>query len=77
MAENYSRGGMLVKALEIKENVFYVGVQDYDLRVFDIVMRTEYGTSYNAYLVKGREKTVLIETVKDKFLTSTSRIFKK
>ncbi|ABI69348.1 putative flavoprotein [Syntrophomonas wolfei subsp. wolfei str. Goettingen G311] len=67
MAENYSKGGMLVKALEIKENVFYVGVQDYDLRVFDIVMRTEYGTSYNAYLVKGREKTVLVETVKDKF----------
>jgi len=54
-------------ALKIKENVYSVGVQNPDLRVFDIVMRTEYGTSYNAYLVKGSDKTCLIETVKDRF----------
>ncbi|HWQ74066.1 MAG TPA: FAD-dependent oxidoreductase [Syntrophomonas sp.] len=54
-------------ALEIKENVYSVGVQNPDLRIFDIVMRTEYGTSYNAYLIKGTQKTCLIETVKDRF----------
>jgi flavorubredoxin len=32
------------------------------MRVFDIVMPAEYGTSYNAYLLTG-EKNVLIETV--------------
>ncbi len=31
------------------------------MRVFDIVMETDYGTSYNSYLVKGREKTALID----------------
>ncbi|MBO8158717.1 FAD-dependent oxidoreductase [Thermosyntropha sp.] len=53
--------------LPVSDGVYYVGVQDPNLRVFDIVMSTEYGTSYNAYLVKGREKTALIETVKVKF----------
>ena len=51
----------------IKDDIYYVGVQNSDLRIFDIVMVTEYGTSYNAYLVKGSDKTVLIETVKEKF----------
>lgn len=56
-----------MESLKIKEDVYYVGVQDPNLRVFDIVMRTEYGTTYNAYLIKGNEKTCLIETVKEKF----------
>lgn len=56
-----------MEALKIKENVYSVGVQDPNLRVFDIVMMTEYGTSYNAYLIKGEQKTCLIETVKEKF----------
>lgn len=54
-------------AEKINEGVYWVGVQDPDLRIFDIVMTTEYGTSYNSYLIMGGEKTVLIETVKDKF----------
>ncbi|HAN44364.1 MAG TPA: FprA family A-type flavoprotein [Ruminococcaceae bacterium] len=56
-----------MKALLAKENIWWVGVLDKDLRVFDIIMRTEYGTTYNSYLVKGKEKTVLFETVKSKF----------
>lgn len=48
-------------------NVYYVGVQDPNLRVFDIVMYTPYGTSYNAYVVKGAEKTALFETCKEPF----------
>ncbi len=42
------------------DNVWAVGVKNPSLRVFDIIMRAEYGTTYNAYLVKG-EKTALIE----------------
>lgn len=56
-----------MEAIKIRDQVYWVGVQDPDLEVFDIVMETEYGTSYNAYLVQGSEKTALIETVKDKF----------
>ena len=44
------------------------GIQNPALRVFDVVMESKYGTSYNAYLVTGGEKTALIEAVhKDYF----------
>ena len=51
-------------ALLAKENIWYVGTQDPNLRVFDIIMHSDWGTSYNAYLVKGSEKTALFETSK-------------
>lgn len=53
--------------MEINNNVFYVGVQDKNLRVFDVIMEAKHGTSYNAYLVKGTQKNALIETVKNEF----------
>ena len=52
---------------ELVKDVFWVGVNDYDLRVFDIIMETKYGTTYNAYLIKGSEKTALIDTTKASF----------
>lgn len=54
-------------AIKAAENIYYVGVLDKALRVFDIIMYTEYGTTYNSFIVKGKDKTVLVETVKDKF----------
>lgn len=53
--------------IKATDNIYYVGVQDKDLRVFDIIMHSDFGTSYNSYIVKGAKKTVLFETVKDKF----------
>lgn len=55
-------------AVKISEGVYWVGVQDPDLKVFDIIMETEFGTSYNAYLIKGSDQVALIETVKAHFL---------
>lgn len=52
----------------ITDKVTFIGVQDEKLRKFDIVFDTKYGTTYNSYLVKGSEKTVIIDTVKDTFL---------
>lgn len=52
---------------KIKDGIYSVGVQNPSLRVFDIIMKTEFGTTYNAYLVKGSEKTALIETAHNKF----------
>lgn len=49
---------------QLTNDLTWVGVQDPQLKVFDIIMETEYGTTYNAYLLKGLEKTALIETVK-------------
>jgi flavorubredoxin len=48
-------------------NVHWVGAKDPGLAVFDIVIPTEYGTTYNAYLVRGSEKTALIDCVKRPF----------
>lgn len=47
---------------KITKDVYSVGVLNPNLRIFDIVMATEYGTTYNAYVVNGSEKTALIET---------------
>jgi len=57
-----------MKTITLKPGVSYIGVQDPTLRVFDIIMYTEFGTSYNSYIVQGAEKTALIETVKVKFI---------
>jgi len=47
--------------------VYWVGAKNANLRRFDVVMHTEYGTTYNAYLIVGNEKSALVETVKDRF----------
>ena len=51
-----------MSAIKLRENLWSVGVLNPSLRVFDIVMESKFGTSYNAYLLTG-EKNVLIETV--------------
>ena len=59
---------MQTKVKKLADKLWWVGVNDYDLRVFDIVMETEFGSTYNAYLVVGSEKTALIDTAKVNFL---------
>ncbi|MGR6836030.1 (4Fe-4S)-binding protein [Syntrophomonas erecta] len=54
--------------MQITDNVYWVGVLDKDLEVFDLLMKTPHGTSYNSYLVKGKEKSALIDTVHSGFL---------
>ena len=58
---------MQTNHFEIRKGVDWIGVNDYDLRVFDIVMETIHGTTYNAYLVRGSEKNALIDTTKANF----------
>ncbi len=48
---------------EIIPGVFWVGALDFDRRIFDELIPLPNGTSYNAYLVRGSEKTALIDTV--------------
>ncbi|OQA31479.1 MAG: Flavo-diiron protein FprA1 [Betaproteobacteria bacterium ADurb.Bin341] len=52
---------------KIAENFYWVGALDPDLRVFDVIMRTEFGTSYNSFLLTTPKYKVLFETVKIKF----------
>ena len=56
-----------MKTKQIKDDLYWVGNLDPDLKIFDIIMTTEFGTSYNSYVLKGSEKTVIFEASKGKF----------
>lgn len=46
----------------LTKDIYAVGILNPIMRIFDVVMRTEYGTTYNSYVVRGQEKTALVET---------------
>jgi len=52
-----------MKAMQIKPSIFKIGAVDWDRRLFDSLVPLPDGTSYNAYLIFGSEKTVLIDSV--------------
>lgn len=52
-----------MKFKEIKKDIFYCGLNDYDRTIFDELIPLEHGTSYNSYLVKGSDKVALIDTM--------------
>jgi len=54
------------RIIDITNDVKWIGVLDYDIKTFDIVMHTEFGTTYNSYFINARKK-VLIEVAKEKF----------
>lgn len=55
-------------SIEIKPGIHWLGALHPELRVFDDLFPTEHGTTYNSYLIRGSEKTALIDTVKVKFV---------
>ena len=48
---------------QLRPNVYAVGAIDWDRRLFDELIPLPDGTSYNCYLIKGSEKTALLDTV--------------
>ena len=52
--------------IKLKDGLYSVGVLNPGLRVFDIIMESKFGTSYNAYLITGK-KNILIDTVQASF----------
>jgi flavorubredoxin len=52
-----------MKPRKIKRGIYCVGAIDWDRRLFDSLIPLPDGTSYNSYLIKGNEKTALIDTV--------------
>jgi len=52
-----------MKARQIKTDVHWIGAIDWDRRLFDALISLPDGTSYNAYLVQGSQKTALLDTV--------------
>jgi len=53
-----------MSSMKLKDNIYSIGVRNPELRVFDIIMYTKRGTTYNAYLIDD-EKVALVDTVKD------------
>ena len=47
--------------------VFWIGALDPQLRVFDVILKTANGTSYNAYCVRGKSGVAIIDTVKAEY----------
>jgi NADH oxidase (H2O-forming) len=54
------------KVIDVTNDVKWIGVLDYDIRTFDIVMHTDFGTTYNSYFINA-EKKAIVEVAKEKF----------
>jgi len=54
-------------ARELCSGVEWVGAVDWDRRLFDALVPTPEGTTYNAWLVRGRDRTALVDTVDPAF----------
>ncbi|MDD4342386.1 MAG: FprA family A-type flavoprotein, partial [Kiritimatiellae bacterium] len=48
---------------KITDGVSWLGVVDWNRRLFDSLIPPPDGTSYNAYLVRGTDKVALVDTV--------------
>ncbi|MBN1481672.1 FprA family A-type flavoprotein [candidate division KSB1 bacterium] len=55
-----------MKPFEVKKDIYWIGALHPDLRLFDIIMTTKNGTTYNSYLIRD-ERIAIIDTVKEKF----------
>lgn len=54
------------RVVSITDDVKWIGVLDYDIVTFDIVMETEFGTTYNSYFINAGKKAI-VEAAKEKF----------
>jgi flavorubredoxin len=52
---------------EISKEVYWVGIRDWNRRLFDALIPLPKGTTYNSYLVIGSEKEAVIDTVNPGF----------
>ncbi len=75
--EQFGEGGIKMQTKQLKENFYWAGILDKELRVFDIIMMTEFGTTYNSYILKTGDKTILFETAKAKFAGEYQEVLKE
>lgn len=52
-----------MKERKLTDDIYWLGAIDWDRRLFDSLIPLPDGTSYNAYLIRGSEKVVLVDTV--------------
>jgi flavorubredoxin len=51
----------------LSERVHWVGALDPNLRIFDIILKTANGTSYNSYVIRGSDGVAVVDTVKEAY----------
>ncbi|RLC43796.1 MAG: FprA family A-type flavoprotein [Candidatus Coatesbacteria bacterium] len=56
-----------MKLKKIADNVYMIACLDWDRRLFDSLIPLPDGTSYNSYIIKGSEKTVMVDSVDPEF----------
>lgn len=64
-------------AREIRPEILSLVAIDWDRRLFDELVHLPEGTSYNSYLIKGSEKTALIDTVYSSHTVALLEILKR
>ena len=52
--------------MQVRPGIHWVGVRDPELEIFDVIIPTEFGTTYNSYLIEA-DQPVLIDGVKKEF----------
>jgi NADH oxidase (H2O-forming) len=52
--------------IDITADIKWIGVLDYDIKTFDIVMTTQFGTTYKSYFINAGKKAI-VEVAKEKF----------
>ena len=50
---HFNRRSFEMAAVKVTDSIYSVGILNPNMRVFDIVMSTDYGTTYNSYVLKG------------------------
>jgi flavorubredoxin len=65
------------KPLTIADGIFWVGALNPEMKRFDVIMETEDGSSYNSYVVQGREKIALIDCVRDGFFEESLALIRQ
>jgi len=53
--------------IELSNNVYWIGIRDWNRRLFDALIPLPRGTTYNSYLVVGTEKKAIIDTANPGF----------
>ncbi len=59
-----------MESLKLRENFYWTGIVDDKLRVFDIIMYTEFGTTYNSYVLKAGDKPFSLKLPRQNFSTN-------
>jgi flavorubredoxin len=63
--------------VKIADGIYWAGALNPNMKRFDVIMETDFGSSYNSYIVQGAEKIALIDCVRDGFLEESLALMRQ